>query len=173
MVRNVTFPHPPGTALVFDSFEEFYRLHADRLQRALGLAVGDPDLGAEAAAEAMTRACERWEQVRRYDNPTGWAYTVGLNWAISRHRRNRFRDRRAVPERSMIPVPGDADLATALDRLTTEHRAVVVCRYYLDWSVEQTAAALGLREGTVKSRLARALGSLQRHLDAGPDGVRP
>jgi RNA polymerase sigma factor (sigma-70 family) len=168
MARNVTFPRRPGIALVYDNFEEFYRLNADRLQRALSLAVGDPDLGAEAAAEAMTRACERWEHVRVYDNPTGWAYTVGLNWAITRYRRNRFRDRRAVPERAEIPVPGDTDLAAALARLTTEHRAVVVCRYYLDWSVEQTAAALGLRAGTVKSRLARALGSLQRQLEERP-----
>lgn len=150
------------------TFEEFYRHHAGTVQQALSLALGDPDLGAEAAAEALTRACERWDQVRGYDNVTGWVYTVGLNWGISRHRRNRWRDRRAVPDRHVLPVPGDTDLAAALARLTAEHRAVVVCRYYLDWSVEQTATALGLRSGTVKSRLARALGSLQRHLE--PEG---
>jgi RNA polymerase sigma factor (sigma-70 family) len=62
-------------------------------------------------------------------------------------------------------VPGDPELTAALRRLTTEHRAVVVCRFYLDWSVDETAAALGIPAGTVKSRLARALSSLQRTLE--------
>jgi DNA-directed RNA polymerase specialized sigma24 family protein len=43
-------------------------------------------------------------------------------------------------------------------------RAVVVCRLLLDWSVDQTAAALRLKAGTVKSRLHRALAQLERTL---------
>jgi RNA polymerase sigma factor (sigma-70 family) len=70
-----------------------------------------------------------------------------------------------VPERPVVAVPGDPDLATALSRLSVEHRSVVVCRFYLDWSVEETAAALGLPDGTVKSRLRRALDVLHRHLE--------
>ena len=42
-----------------------------------------------------------------------------------------------------------------------KHRSVVVCRLFLDWSTEQTAAALDIAPGTVKSRLHRALRSLQ------------
>jgi RNA polymerase sigma factor (sigma-70 family) len=148
------------------SFEGFYRRHADPTRRALSLALGDADLGAEALDEAMTRACERWDEVGTYANPAGWAYRVGLNWARSRQRRNRWRDRRPVPERGVLAVPGDPELAAALGRLTTEHRAVVVCRYYLDWSVADTAAALDVPEGTVKSRLARALDTLQHDLEA-------
>lgn len=52
-----------------------------------------------------------------------------------------------------------------------KHRSVVVCRYLLGWSVAETAQALGVREGTVKSRLHRAMQSLQSalsHLD--PEG---
>lgn len=147
------------------SFEDFYRRHADHLRRALCLALGDADLGTEAADEAMTRTCERWAEVAGFDNRTGWAYRVGLNWARSRQRRYRWRDRRPVPDRSVLAVPGDPELTAALRRLTTEHRAVVVCRFYLDWSVDETAAALGIPAGTVKSRLARALSSLQRTLE--------
>jgi RNA polymerase sigma-70 factor (ECF subfamily) len=146
-------------------FEEFYRRRADAVRRALCLALGDADLGTEAADEAMTRACERWDEIGGYGNPSGWVYRVGLNWARSRQRRNRWRDRRPVPDRPVLPVPGDTELAAALAGLTTEHRAVVVCRYYLDWSVADTAAALDVAEGTVKSRLARALETLHRRLE--------
>jgi RNA polymerase sigma-70 factor (ECF subfamily) len=43
-------------------------------------------------------------------------------------------------------------------------RGVVVCRFLLDWSVKQTAEALDIRPGTVKSRTARALESLENKL---------
>ena len=148
------------------SFEGFYRGHANHLRRALCLALGDLDLGIEAADEAMTRACERWDELDINDNPVGWAYRVGLNWARTRQRRLRWRDHRPIPEREVLVVPGDTELAQALHGLSTDHRAVVVCRYYLDWSTEQTAEALGIALGTVKSRLARALDILQRRLEA-------
>jgi len=127
--------------------------------------VADVDLGTEAADEAMTRTYERWTEVVAYENPAGWAYRVGLNWARGRQRRTRWRDRRPVPDHAVLPVPGDVELARALERLSTDHRAVVVCRYYLDWSIDDTAAALDVPAGTVKSRLARALDILQRHLE--------
>lgn len=155
--RDPGAPAPP--------FEVFYREHADGIRRALCLALGDADLGTESADEAMTRACERWDEICGYGNPSGWVYRVGLNWARSRLRRNRWRDRRPVPDRPVVAVPGDPELAAALAALTTEHRAVVVCRYFLDWSVADTAAALDVAEGTVKSRLARALDVLHHRLE--------
>jgi RNA polymerase sigma-70 factor (ECF subfamily) len=164
MAKHMTAPAergaPPG-----EPFEDFYRRHAGGLRRALCLALGDADLGTEAADEALTRTCVRWEEVCGYANPSGWAYRVGLNWARSRQRRNRWRDRDPVPDRGVLPVPGDPELAAALHGLSTDHRAVVVCRFYLDWTVDETAAALGIPAGTVKSRLSRALSSLQRTLE--------
>jgi RNA polymerase sigma-70 factor (ECF subfamily) len=44
-------------------------------------------------------------------------------------------------------------------------RSVVVCRLLLDWSVAETAAAIGVRPGTVQSRLHRALRTLEADLD--------
>jgi RNA polymerase sigma-70 factor (ECF subfamily) len=68
-----------------------------------------------------------------------------------------------------------AQLGAALARLSDKHRAVVTCRYLLDLSEEETAAVLGLRAGTVKSRLSRALERLRVELEnaeAG-EGGRP
>lgn len=67
---------------------------------------------------------------------------------------------RAVPDRS----EGVADRLVVLDRLgrlPARMRAVVVLRLYADVSVADTAAALGVSEGTVKSTTAKALTRLR------------
>jgi RNA polymerase sigma-70 factor (ECF subfamily) len=68
-------------------------------------------------------------------------------------------------------VPAADPTATAarvaLSRLSTAHRAVVVCRVLLDLSTVETATLLGISEGTVKSRLARALAALRATLTEG------
>jgi RNA polymerase sigma-70 factor (ECF subfamily) len=50
-----------------------------------------------------------------------------------------------------------ARLLALVEALPEEQRLAVVCRYLLDLSEEETAAVLGVRRGTVKSRLTRAL----------------
>ena len=151
-------------------FHEFYREARPAVGRALAVTLGDPDLAADAVDEAMIRAYQRWSQVARLDNPGGWVYRVGLNWSRSVLRRRR-RPRR-VPRAEAVELPGlsEPSLHAALQELDVKHRSVVVCRYLLDLSTDETAAALHLRRGTVKSRLSRALATLRRrlpHLDPG------
>jgi RNA polymerase sigma factor (sigma-70 family) len=59
-------------------------------------------------------------------------------------------------------------LTRALDALSPQQRAAVVLRYFVDLSLEQTAAALGCSVGTAKSQTSRAIAKLRRstHLDA-------
>jgi RNA polymerase sigma factor (sigma-70 family) len=56
-------------------------------------------------------------------------------------------------------------LRGALARLEDRDREVVFLRFFLDLSEAETAAALGCRPGTVKSRLHRALERLRAHLE--------
>ena len=56
------------------------------------------------------------------------------------------------------------DLERALRALPLDQRAVVVLRYYLDWSQEDVAAALDIPVGTVKSRIHRALKKLEQEM---------
>jgi RNA polymerase sigma-70 factor (ECF subfamily) len=58
-------------------------------------------------------------------------------------------------------TPLDPAIGAALAELSIEQRAVVICRLLIGYSEAQTATALGLRPGTVKSRLARATTRLQ------------
>ena len=79
-----------------------------------------------------------------------------MNWSLSVLRRRRRGHHRfydpAQPGESVVEPAVHAALAD----LDAKHRSVVVCRYLLGWSVADTAAALRIREGTVKSRLSRA-----------------
>ncbi len=159
---------PPPSAAVRpgggEAFAEFYRSDYASIARALSYTLGDVDLGREATDEAMARAYARWEKIRDYESPAGWVYRVGLNWAYSTRRRVM----RALPfvehVRAAEPPISDPAIADALRRLDVKLRSVVVCRLLLDWSVEETAAALRIKPGTVKSRLHRALASLERSL---------
>jgi RNA polymerase sigma-70 factor (ECF subfamily) len=150
-----------------EPFEEFYRGQGDAVYRALAVALGDPDLAREATDEAMLRAYARWQRVGAMDNPGGWVFRVGLNWATSWWRRIR-RERPLLVEEHHPQVDGpdtDTDAAVAaLAALPLTQRAVVVCRVLLELSTAETATILGIAEGTVKSRLARALSGLRTRL---------
>ena len=142
-------------------FPEFYAAHREPIGRALALTLGDADLAAEATDEAMARAYLRWSQVSSMDNPAGWTYRVGLNWGRSTVRR--LRRPRAVihePDSVEMPMVVEPTLVAALQRLNVKHRSVVVCRYLLGYSDAETAHALSLRPGTVRSCLHRALRTL-------------
>lgn len=150
------------------SFVDFYRSAYADVARALQLTLGDRDLGVEAADEAMTRAYGRWSQVARYDNPRGWVYRVGLNYALSFRRRAARRLPWIEASTTDLPPTSDPALRAALEELDVKYRSVVVCRHLLDWSTEQTADALGIAPGTVKSRLSTAMTRLRDAL-AEPD----
>jgi len=150
------------------SFDDFYGMHRASIGRALALTLRDADLATEAVDEAMARAYQRWHHVRTLDNPGGWVYRVGLNWSRSFLRRSRRPAPAWVSQRPAVPGPMvmDPSIDRALAELSVDQRAVVVCRFLIGYSEAQTAAALGLRPGTVKSRLSRALDRLRVLLDA-------
>jgi RNA polymerase sigma factor (sigma-70 family) len=62
-------------------------------------------------------------------------------------------------------------VAGALQRLTRRERTVIVCRFFLDLSEQQTADELNIAVGTVKSVTARALAKLRIAPDLNPDAA--
>lgn len=156
-------PVDDGSVRAILPFEEFYSEQRGAIGRALALTLRDTHLAAEAVDEAMARAYQRWNRVQSLDNPGGWVYRVGLNWSRSILRRALrpapvwiTNDDAVVDRRGLDPT-----IDRALAELSIEQRAVVVCRLLIGYSEAQTASALGLRPGTVKSRLARATARLQ------------
>lgn len=165
-VRTASAERPQVLDSAVDDFDAFFVAHHSTTVRALSLALADDHLGRDAAAEGFTRALQRWNRVSSFDNPAGWVYRVGLNWARSR-RRKRRREVAESPNMAEPVAPAverDRRVAPALQQLSPDHRAVVVARYYLDLSEQQIADALDIRPGTVKSRLSRALKQLESEL---------
>lgn len=149
----------------YTDFEALYRSQWHEVFRPLAVVLRDPDLAREATDEAMTRAFRRWKAMLEVRNQAGWVYRVAHNWAIDQIRR---RDKR----RSLVegdnptwqpPVP-DPEVFRAITDLPYDQRAVVVLRLLEDWSERDVAEVLGVPEGTVKSRLSRALERLRKEL---------
>ncbi len=144
-------------------FDQFYDRTRPSVVRALAVTLGDVDLASDSVDEAMVRAYQRWRRIGALENPAGWVYRVALNHARGQLRRRR----RPAPNDTDVAQhagPMDPAIVDALAGLAVPYRAVVVCRLLLDWSERETAAALGVRPGTVKSRLSRALDQLGRRL---------
>lgn len=140
-----------------DGFVDFYERTREPLHRALLATLGDPQLAVEAGDEAMVRAAERWSQVARMQQPDGWVYRVAVNWATSWRRK--WGRRPTLPVEALDRVHLDAsaqDLVDVLAPLPLQQRQILVLRHVLGYSTLETAAALGVAEGTVKSGLHRA-----------------
>lgn len=145
-------------------FDAFYGPARQSVGRALSLTLRDVDLATDSVDEALVRAYQRWERVGRLDNPAGWVYRVGLNHARNRMRRLLRRVPPPAGANEFEFAVADPSIERALADLSIEQRSVVVCRLLLGWSESQTAEALGIRPGTVKSRLHRATSRLETSL---------
>lgn len=150
------------------NFAHFYQENIHQLTRTLAASLGDSQVAQDAAQEAMARACERWNKIGKYDNPTGWCFRVGMNWATSRWRKRRrevtTEDVRQSGSVLNVDLEVQDRLLVALRALSIDQRSVIVLRLVEDWSIAETAEALGIAEGTVQSRYARALKNLRAEL---------
>lgn len=149
-------------------FTVFYSQAWLEIYKPLVVTVGDADLAAEAVDEGMERAFARWASVSQMSNPQGWVYRVAYRWALDRLRR-RSVERRLLPRLFEAPrrdeMPAvEPRLGAALAGLAVEQRAVVVLYCAFDWPEADIAQALGVRPGTVKSRLHRGLKRLREEL---------
>jgi RNA polymerase sigma factor (sigma-70 family) len=146
-----------------DDFGEFYAARKDMVFRAVLVAIGDRAGAEDATAEAFTRACARWAQVRAHPNPTAWALRTALNAHRSLWRRVRRELLGPVPEKPMAAPADDLDedLRAAVAALPTRQREVVAARILADLSAEETGALLGIAPATVHVHLHRALDTLR------------
>lgn len=149
-------------------FVALYEREYPRLVGVVGLMVSDRALAEDLAQEALIRAGRDWKKVQRLDHPSAWLHRVAVNLATSSHRRRRAEHRMlqrvAAPNHDLAPDPDTAAVESvrrALHQLPVELRAVVVLRFYADFSVADTAAVLHIPEGTVKTRTRRAIAALR------------
>ncbi|MFD8272571.1 SigE family RNA polymerase sigma factor [Streptomyces flaveolus] len=152
-------------------FHAFFERHYAELSRLAHLLTGEPDAADDLAADALLALWHRWDRVRAADHPVAYARGVVANLARSRIR-SAVRERRRVAlfwaqreERTENPdVAGVVDVQEALRALPFRKRACVVLRHAFDLSEKDTALALGVSVGTVKSQTSKAMAELQRVL---------
>ena len=166
-----------------DAFGALVARHQRAAFRVAWLTVRDPGEAEDAVQEAFVKA---WRAMPRFraDAPfRPWILRIVSNEARNRVRSTRRRDaltlREAAaagagdaapsPEAAALSRDEAETLTRALDRLPERDRLVIAYRWLLDLSEAETAEILGVRLGTVKSRLSRALRRLREELgDGGP-----
>lgn len=152
-------------------FHAFFERHYAELSRLAHLLTGEADAADDLAADALLALWHRWDRVRAADHPVAYARGVVANLARTRIR-SAVRERRRIAlfwphreERTENPdVPGVVDVQEALRGLPFRKRACVVLRHAFDLSERETALALGISVGTVKSQTSKGMAELQRRL---------
>ena len=150
-----------------DDFELYVQASWQRLHRAC-VAMGATTSEAEDLTQTcLVKAYVGWGKVQKADNPDAYVYSILMRTFLDEKRRlNRLKRRPIAPQPEYASGPDLINewslLRASLDQLKADQRAVVVLRYLLGFSMDETAAVLSIPPGTVKSRLSRALATLRK-----------
>ena len=159
--------NPRATAFV--ALAERHLDGSYRLARAI---LHDPVEAEDATHDAIVTAWRQFSTLRDVVHFEGWFHRILVNTCRNRlTRAARWRTQAHSPN-----WPGEGDefrhaddrdlIGAALRQLTPDHRIVVALRFYRDLSVDEIAKQLGIRPGTVHSRLHYALKRLASLIDA-------
>jgi RNA polymerase sigma-70 factor, ECF subfamily len=158
--------------------------HRSAVYRAALAALGSHAEAEDAAQEAFVKAFYALDRFRAGEAFRPWVLRIVSNEAKNRRRSVGRRERLTVrlaqdrgpgdaapsPEAAALGREEREALLGAIERLSEPERLVVTYRYLLELSEAETARALAIRPGTVKSRLSRALGRLRDQLEVSGDG---
>jgi RNA polymerase sigma factor (sigma-70 family) len=150
------------------------REHQDVAFRAAYLVTGSVAEAEDAAQDGFVKAWQALPRFREGAPFRPWLLAIVTNEA--RNRRRRAGRQHALALRALGPEPEPIDdaaatraeherLLQAIGGMREEDRLMIGYRYFLDLGEEETAEALGIPRGTVKSRLSRALGRLRELME--------
>ncbi len=188
-ISNTVEDRPPHEAKLvarakrgdLDAYEDIVRLHETIAFRTAWVITRSAADAEEAAQDAFVKAHAALGRFREGAPFRPWLLAIVANEARNRTRSSGRRARlaqRVVEERrpdDAVPSPAAAhldserreQLLAAIERLPDAAREAIACRYLLELSEEETAAALDCPRGTVKSRVSRALERLRVELGEG------
>lgn len=165
-----------------EAFAEYAAGALPRLRRIAFLLCQDWHRADDLSQSTLTRLYLHWRRAETIENLDAYVGTILFNAYLSEQRTFWWKRTHVRPEPGEL-LPANAtgagagdrgdtqvedvlDLRVALHALAPRRRAVVVLRYYCDFSIEQTAKILNCSTGTVKSQASRALAQLRDALDS-------
>jgi RNA polymerase sigma-70 factor (sigma-E family) len=150
---------------VSDTFAEFVRTRSSRLLRTAYLLTHDWPMAEDLLQTSLVKAWSAWRRID--DDPEPYVRRIVVNTYCTWWRRRWTAEQptETIPE-SIVDDQHDAydardEVWRALGRLPRRQRAVLVLRYFEDLTETQTAEALGVSVGTVKSQTSKALARLR------------
>lgn len=168
-----------GFALVSGSFDALVDTHGARLFGLAYLILQDAAAAEDAVQETLIKAWRSGNQLRSPDRVDGWLRQVLVNACRDQLRQSRRRRKMigALEPDQLVPdldgrLADSDEVIGALRRLSTEHREVIVLRFFADLTAKAIAETLRIPEGTVRSRLHHALRTLRATLEAESRGAR-
>jgi RNA polymerase sigma-70 factor (sigma-E family) len=182
---GVTVAHPPaagrragpdgagraaGGAEASLAVTALYQAHALGLTRLAFIMLGDRQAAEDVVQEAFCGLYRAWDRLADRNNVLGYLRVSVLNGCRSNLRRSRRAPRAlAIPPAASAEadaLAGEEQRAAvaALRRLPPRQREALVLRYFAELPEQETALAMGVSRGTVKSTTARALTALGRML---------
>lgn len=148
-------------------FHTYVHARLGQWRRSAYLLCRDWHLADDLVSVTITRLYRHWAKVRIADNRDAYAHKVLTRCWLTESRRPWWRREQPSvepPDRAWEPPDRVGDrgaLAAMLRSLGPRQRAVLILRFYLDYSVEDTAAILQISPGTVKSQSTRGLETLR------------
>jgi RNA polymerase sigma-70 factor, ECF subfamily len=158
--------YQPGSR---EDFDRLYRNAYPRVYRTLVVILGDPDEAEDCTQDAFVKAFQAWKRWRPDAPAEAWIHRIAVNRAISHRRSARLRSvgellrRLGRPAGSTDPaqVATRPDLLTALRSIPPKLAAAIVLRHYHGYNNREIAAALGVSERTIGTRLNQAAARLR------------
>ncbi|GMV26599.1 MAG: ECF RNA polymerase sigma factor SigM [Phycisphaerae bacterium] len=163
------------------AFEQIYRRHYRMVAAYLYRRTGDTHAAEDLAAETFLAAMKSVRSMHARGVPARlWLLRTATNaasrWSRTAARRARRETARARPDESPDPRSDRSEeleaVRAAIERLPERFKAVLCLNTLAGLSTSETATALGVREGTVKSRAARAREMIRRSLGQTTGGAR-
>jgi RNA polymerase sigma-70 factor (sigma-E family) len=149
-----------------EDFSQYVGARGTSLLRSALLLGCAPHEAEDLVQDTLAACYASWDRVRRAHERDAYVYRVLINMHAKSRRRRWWGEEPTsdLPEVAITDPVQRLDeahaLRSALAALSPVNRSAVVLRYYAQLSEAETAQALGITRGTVKSRLSRALTQL-------------
>jgi RNA polymerase sigma-70 factor (sigma-E family) len=147
------------------AFDHTFRRQYEPMVRVAYLLVGSRAEAEEVVQDAFARVELRWSDIERA-NADAYLRRCVVNRSkdLLRRRQVERRLRPLLPREGTVELHAD-ELGDALAALPARRRAAIVLRYYVGLGEREIAETLGVRPGTVKSLLHRALAQLRQAIE--------